>query len=281
MDEESRRKLAELFQQFDRIAEDVKSAFEPLRKSLAEVESFFSEHQQQIQETLQVVAQTFQKLPEDTRQAQEYLARRGWFISLRYLPLSRIGWIARHAERGNHDEIEEYILDHARVLVQSTSEKVEELYPHRSDILEQAIDAHESGKYAVSIPTMLAQADGMFFEITGKTFFSNEGDKLEDTRRRLLTALHEAGEDTTASTLAHLMVRQLHEESTMHENFDEAGREPMSSSDDGPLNRHYVLHGLTTDYDTEENSLRAVALVDLLCDTKDTLTQNDAREGAV
>jgi hypothetical protein len=45
----------------------------------------------------------------------------------------------------------------------------------------------------------------------------------------------------------------------------------------GPLNRHGVLHGLDTDYATEENSLRTVILLQYLLDV-DRILREDLPE---
>jgi len=128
---------------------------------------------------------------------------------------------------------------------------------------------------------MLAQSDGLFFEVAGKTFFSNDDDDLEDTRRRLLKALADAGEETTASSLTYLLVRQLHEESSMHESFGQAKASRLSDPAGELLNRHMVLHGRSTEYYTERNSLCAIALLDLLCDVKESLLDSDESIEAV
>jgi hypothetical protein len=271
----------EIGRQFEGLTRSIKTSLGPAREAVAELNEYLSEYRQQIQRASEVIGETFRKLPDDTRRAQAYLAQRGWFISFQFLSLPRIGWIARRGEAGEHDAVEGYVVNHVQWLKDAVIDKVREVSPDRTHIVEQAVEAHDSGKYAVSIPAMLAQSDGLFFEVAGKTFFSNDDDDLEDTRRRLLKALADAGEETTASSLTYLLVRQLHEESSMHESFGQAKASRLSDPAGELLNRHMVLHGRSTEYYTERNSLCAIALLDLLCDVKESLLDSDESIEAV
>lgn len=267
-----------LGRQFERLIRSIKTSIEPAQEAAAKLNEYFSEYHEQIQRASEVIGETFRKLPDDTRRAQAYLAQRGWFVSLGFLSLPRIGWIARRGEAGGHEEVDEYVVSHVQWLKNGLTDKVREVSPSRAHIIEQAVEAHDARKYAVSIPAMLAQADGLFFEIAGKTFFSNEDDDLDDTRRRLLKALADAGKETTASSLAYLLVRQLHEESPIHESFGHASTNGPSDTADELLNRHMILHGRSTEYCTERNGLRAIALLDLLCDVKESLDLDESAE---
>ena len=41
-------------------------------------------------------------------------------------------------------------------------------YPHRGHLFQQAFEAHREGKYGLSIPVFLTQADGIFWDQTSE-----------------------------------------------------------------------------------------------------------------
>lgn len=269
MPKESRGNLADIFSQVGQIQERIASSIRPILESYSTLGERFAEHQKEI-------AEVIDRSPDDTRQAQAYLAKRSWFVSLGLVPLSKIGWIARLSEAGKHDEVEDFIQDYVREIIPRVKETVSRLFPDRTSILMQAFEAHDADRFAVSIPTMLAQADGIFFEILDRLFYGNEESELEKTRRQILEKLREVGKEANSSSFAYLMVSQLHEESFLHRPFSEIANWREGGLKDEPMNRHLILHGLATDYDTEPNSLRAIALLDLLCNTKEIITGAEA-----
>lgn len=134
------------------------------------------------------------------------------------------------------------------------------------------MEAHEKKNYLLSIPTLLAQADGMFSELIDKTFYSNKKSDLEDIRRRILKKLAQNNHPTSTSSLGYLLIKQLQEKSIIHENFEEFEKNRNNGLINSPLNRNYILHGKDLNYDSEANSLRTIALIGLLCDCKETFS---------
>lgn len=118
-------------------------------------------------------------------------------------------------------------------------------FPSRSAILRDAFDAHRQGKYTLSVPAFLTQADGFFYDRYGENLFL--GQDREALSKRVPEMPNELRGMYLGALLRPHMPLLLSEK---HRPQDFSG-----------LNRHQVLHGTVTDYGTEENSLKAVALL--------------------
>lgn len=119
--------------------------------------------------------------------------------------------------------------------------------PHRSRFLESAFAAHARRDYAASVPLFLAQADGICHELTGKQLYRRVKGKPQ-----LAAALAGWDEEFIIGSL----IGPLTEPTIL----TATPTERAAASDD-VLNRHVVLHGESTAYDTRRNSCRAMSLL--------------------
>lgn len=125
------------------------------------------------------------------------------------------------------------------------------LLAKRMHILEAAVRAHCRGEYLLSIPPLLAQAEGIIAD--GFSHKGQMGGKdLKKYVQRLFDS-REKGQIAAAVNKAVVVFWQ----GILYTGF-EHGR-PVAS----PLSRHAVLHGGDVDYGTAEGSLKAILLIDL------------------
>jgi len=113
----------------------------------------------------------------------------------------------------------------------------------RVTIMEKAIAYHSAGAYDASIPILLAQIEGLSFDLTGKAFFTytNQDSYLDDT--------------TLAGMEANLpVVRKV-----FSEQVNETGWF-------GKVSRHGVLHGRDLGYATRTNSTKTIVLLAALAE---------------
>jgi hypothetical protein len=205
-----------------------------------------------------------------------YLIDRGWFVTMD-LPL---GWfIAIEESRlaGRHDKADDAMCEFARRQVDDTERRLRERLPDRTAILADAFAAHREGRYALSIPVMLAQADGIGREILGvpRQFFSPK--KRSDALKDRLAAFELFGRSYTPWGVFADMLGQLDRKVSLEEDTDQRDARRLTDDWFGPLNRHGVLHGLDTDYPNEANSLRCVLLLRYLLDA-DRILEKDIPE---
>jgi hypothetical protein len=124
----------------------------------------------------------------------------------------------------------------------------------RRGLLEQALAAHFEGRYALSVPVLLAQIEGVLADaFAHRGRLNGFGVKGANTPYLRLLA---AGADPFLGTVATTL---LHAEGVTFARFERG--EPWHG-----LNRHAVLHGADLDYATRERSLQAILTFDLIVD---------------
>ena len=117
-------------------------------------------------------------------------------------------------------------------------------------MLEDAFNAHREGKFTLSVPVLLIQADGMWYDKFQSNFFSSKArdqtvkSVLSTNAQRFFKALY-------FKPLFSSSLPLWQSESEREASFDE-------------LNRHQVLHGEVVDYYTEQNSLKIIAFLNCL-----------------
>ena len=186
------------------------------------------------------------ELPERYREALKSLGKEGWFYSPEMSTdlLSEIDHLLIEDPNG----VSEWLCDFFRERLNDIEQELVQAYPDRKHLLQDAFEAHREGKYSLSVPVFLAQADGIFWE--------------KSSERKSLFAYGQR-KDAVKEHASQISV------------YDSIYLYPLEISlplwkpkgnrrSYNQLNRHVVLHGLSVDYDTEENSLKAVSLLSYL-----------------
>ena len=177
------------------------------------------------------------------RESVQKLMQHGWFPDLD-LTAPQIEQLAEvfddDPERAN-----EFLCERFRDQLDGIEAKVTTMFPMRSEILREAFHAHRQGHYHLSVLAFLTQVDGFFHDLWEKSLFIG-GDRSNVESR--------VGE--MQNELAREMVRVL-----LDSDWPLIMARGMRPADFTGLNRHQVLHGEVTDYGTEENSLKAISLL--------------------
>ncbi len=195
--------------------------------------------------TLRRLFRWLEEQPLRDQESLTKLAYRGWFLGPR-MPVAAIPRLGRAVE-GMPDEVDESVGQHVRRYLNDIEAALIETYPHRSHLFQEAFGAHRGCRYSLSIGAFLEQADGIFYDKFGRLLFTGGGRaavsafRSEVTGRFFQAVLYPYTVDTP------LWVHT----GSLADTFD-------------GLNRHQVIHGLKTDYNTEQNSLKAIALLDNL-----------------
>lgn len=137
-------------------------------------------------------------------------------------------------------------------------------FDKRKVIIEDALDAHISGKFTLSIPTLLPQVEGILSSKTNRTAGS--------VGRLLKNAIehNSLGETRTFDTLEDDLLIALATDPFLFKGHigeffsSEKYAEWLMRQgiENTPLNRDAMLHGIQIDYATEINSLRVFFLLD-------------------
>ena len=195
--------------------------------------------------TLCRVHRWLEEQPLHDKESLMKLAHRGWFLGPR-MPAATITRLGR-AVVGMPNEVDVAVGQHVWRNLGDIETALIETYPRRSHLFQEAFGAHRECRYSLSIQAFLTQADGIFYERFRKHLFSRKGPSAVSvlsskvTGRFFQAVLHPL-------TLA---IPLWEDTRCLPDTFE-------------GLNRHQVLHGMKTDYNTELNSLKAISLLDNL-----------------
>ena len=181
--------------------------------------------------------------PEDLKAIWKTLAEYGWFPHPSMLLGAKL---LRDRISKDSAAVEQSIIDLFRNNLQLIESELVDLYPNRRHLLSKGFEAHRQRQYCLSILMFLAQADGMAYDKHSKSVFS---------KRERETLGSERIQEQTGDILASFLLLLGEENLPIW-----VSRNSRDSTFRG-FNRHRVMHGESVDYDTEENSLKAVSLL--------------------
>lgn len=207
-----------------------------------------------VREQLLGPIQQWRDFDEKERRLCGILASRGWVISPSLPIASTHELLAIHDEHGV-DALEAHLIeryaDALARLLETTYNR--ESFTRRRHLFEQALDAHRGGNYALSVPTWLAQTDGIVFEeLAIRRIFTSKSKKRWRQLREELGGEDGFGDNLLNGLLAVLEAAGASEATATTGSYAEVAR------------RHLILHGLDLDYGTERNSIQGALVLELL-----------------
>lgn len=190
-------------------------------------------------------SRTFDQLPERTRKALMALAQHGWYLDFE-MSFGETLEIESILESGDIETANAFLIQHFTERIPEIRRRLKEKHPKRANIFESAFNAHQQHEYALSVPTFLIQADGICFDLINKQLYSkrNKTPVLNEYAKSIAS-------DTFQSALLYPLTQPLPITASSNERAD----------DFNELNRHQVIHGESTNYDIEINSLKAISLL--------------------
>ena len=119
--------------------------------------------------------------------------------------------------------------------------------PERAGLFESAFEAHRAGKFELSIPVFLAQADGLMHKNFQIMLFSGK----DDAKKQKIILNKQS---LVLGPFSRLIASRLLISSSVKNNVQLGNT----------YNRNLILHGVDTKYATLDNSLKAISLVNFL-----------------
>lgn len=205
-----------------------------------------AQFEEALKPAISAAIETFKVLPELTREALLVLGKHGWFIDIE-IPFSSIWALENALKEGRIEDAEEALVKYYRERCPEIAESLKKAYPHRAAIIGAAFDAHARAEYVLSIPVFLAQADGICQELIKIQLYKKE----RNGRPATSVYVEAIAIDTFEAALLSPLTQPLPISASAHQRAD----------DFSELNRHQILHGESTDYGTEVNSLKAISLL--------------------
>ena len=187
----------------------------------------------------------FQELPARTQEALLLLGRHGWYLDPE-MSLPALWELKRALSEGNILEAEAALVEYFEGRVSEIEESITTKFPHRSHLIRSAFGAHQREEYVLSIPVLLAQADGICKETVDQYLFIRQ-DKKPSTAIYVAQIAADTYMAALLSPLAAIMPI--------------GASEKERTAGFAALNRHTVLHGESLDYGSKPNSLKAISLV--------------------
>lgn len=198
---------------------------------------------------IETLLHRFNQLVEDGKLVPLRLAYRGWFlVASPRIPGIDMITLAALFEKGNSD-VDQFMMKWVEEKLPVVQDILVNKYPSRRDILESAFRAHYNGQYSLSIPVFLAQADGIYLQLSAskKGVYSKMTEKGGNTVPHSKSYVDGLGvDDELLYLLEPLRVIT-------------ALGASESLCDQRLLNRHAVMHGNDCDYGTKVNSLKAIS----------------------
>jgi hypothetical protein len=185
---------------------------------------------------------------------RQYLADRGWYIAGILYP-GQMAKLSQAIEQNSENEIEEFLKEHVRRLMSEVEKDICKAWPIRAPLLKDAFEAHKSKKYSLSIPVLLAQVDGICYDSLKSFLF---------TKPKAKTRIKKLLEGKSPTPLSEAFLALIINDTTLMVNTKIIEQKRKSQPHFGTFNRHAILHGIDCKYQTEGNSLRAVALLSYL-----------------
>ena len=218
-------------------------------------------------EQLPGLIEVIERLPSAHRLAIRLLAERGWYPSPD-IPIDvRDKALASFAD-GDTAEGNRLLTEYYSSTIDDHADSLMAAHLDRAHLLDQAFAAHRRGHYAVAIPVLLAQADGLTEERYDVSLYGKTGeDQTPKTAEKVPEQPDRALDDLLLLLRVALPIRE-----SKHQREEGTGL----------LYRNAVLHGESLDYDTEENSCRALSLLAYVTwmfeelDQVDTNTEGDS-----
>lgn len=219
-----------------------------LQPALTRFTEAMKEYQPKLEEIMGQAANVLKQLPESQRHILEILAKDGWYLDLD-IYLTEISKVVELYKNDNFERAREIMCQHFMSHTETFSKNLSAQFPERAEVLTAAIDAHSKGQFALSVPVFLAQADGICAQATGIELYSKSRNGLPK-----LAAHQDTGNlgPFLVSLLQPIIVV-----TPMTAGAKQRKRVDFSDA----LNRHAVLHGENSSYNTRLNSCRALSLL--------------------
>ncbi len=199
------------------------------------------------------------ELPEKSKAAMDLTLSKGWFFGWNDGLHSLMELIETLGVTQPAD-IDEVMARYYRINLRPFTDELTSKYPVRAAAIQAAVNAHSSlgcEGFLLSTPVFIAQADGLLTEITKvKSALNRMGKELQASR-----ALREkhAADPKSLDFLQQIMM--LHESDFMKSAEARQIAAQTSGKSFTALNRHQVMHGKSSDYGTEINSLKAFSFL--------------------
>lgn len=184
----------------------------------------------------------------------EDLGENGWYPDDVGMTSTEMRRLVHQFRNGDAAAADEWLCRYFDAAADDIVTRIAKSFPGRERLLRSAIQAHKEGRYELSIPVLLAQAEGMCVEtenLKKSPYSRTEKGKGPPVTAALPIVKASMGDDDVEGLTLHLLTVGL----PISANRDERRRFGKI------LNRHAVLHGENVDYGCHKHGCQALAFV--------------------
>jgi hypothetical protein len=213
--------------------------------------------------------ESFKKLNPVLAKASAIMASNGWWI-VGSLPISFYGKLIEIEDQVDSSEITDYITAFAnendcKQLVDIVDSWEVDVFQHRKEIFEQALWAHIRKKFALTVPALIVQVEGVireFMATYGDGFVAWRLESVIGQLKQKFSQLEVAPQEQEIGFEEVESLINYHNLNTLEKLYD--AYDPRSHDDPSDVNRNAISHGLWLSYSTSEFSTKLFLLLDML-----------------
>jgi len=179
------------------------------------------------------------------KKAITMLANRGWFIDFE-MPASVFKEIIKIINEGKFTIFERELISYFEKHLDRIESDIIIRFKNRKNLINASFNAHRRKEYILSIPVILAQVDGICYEVVKHSFFMKRN-------QRPLTATYV--DNVATDTFRYAVLFPLSQKLPI--NISSYERPKKSRQ----LNRHAIFHGESIRYGSKKNSIKAISLI--------------------
>lgn len=222
----------------NRLAEQAQRAIRPLQEWL---DRHRDEYEQFTESVLRSAAHFRESWSKEARESYPALVQHGWYPDIE-MSGRELGDLVAMLSSKNARKADREFCEYFESALGQISKRFREWYPERRHVLTNGFWAHRRHRYYLSVPVLLAQADGICADLLGEQLFRRK------KKRPAVAAIVEKGDPFWSALLVPLTLSGPISASSQEEQNDD-------------LNRHAVLHGKSLSYGTRVNSCKAISLL--------------------
>jgi hypothetical protein len=197
---------------------------------------------------LEAIQNHASRISDELRASTVIMGHYGWYLDLSMTPKQIVeigaGLLDEYVQ-----EVECALIEYFEMHLDQIESSLVGDFPHRARLIQSAFRAHRREEYDLAIPVLLAQTDGICFDVATNSLFN-----IRSRRPMIAAYVDQIVTDTFRADLLSPLTTPLPINVSASERpLDFAG-----------LNRHMVLHGEALDYGTKANSLRAISLINYI-----------------
>jgi hypothetical protein len=226
--------------------DDLNRTTSNLRKAISEYFAKPDSIGEKIKEAIRNIQEYYEKIPDVIRYSMLVLAEQGWYLNIN-MTSSVVLRLQAMVYDGKNEEVDNLLMEYFNGKIVEIEEELVSNHVRRSTLLHAAFKAHRRGEYELSIPVLIAQADGICSEVIGYQLFRKD--------RKGSPYIAKYVKEIVADKYKSAFLFPFTQDLPIH--YSERKRNGSFSA----LNRHQVLHGESVNYGTRLNSFKAISLV--------------------